>query len=361
MDLSIKAGYINNKEFYRNKRVLITGHTGFKGAWFTAVLNYLGANALGYSLAPEKECLFSKIDGSELIQSVTGDILDYDYLKQVIEKFKPEIVFHLAAFGFINECYNDPLRAYNTNVIGTVNLLEALRKSESLKSIVLISSDKVYENKGDGAIYKESESLGGLSPYSGSKTCMEFAINDYAKTYFKDIGAPGISIARASNVLAGGDHIKSRLIPSILNAIDEGIAVELRNPCQTRPWQSVLDAIDGYLTLGRLNDQKSGAYDGAWNIGPTSDGIRSVQWVYETMKKTFHGLSEQEGKPFETEESKTLGLDICKMLEKTDWEPRLSCEKVIAQVVEFYNAQSRKVPERTICMQQIADYYGGLL
>lgn len=361
MDSNIKDGFINNKKFYKNKRVLITGHTGFKGAWFTAILNYLGANALGYSLVPEEGCLFNKMNGGELIQSVTGDILDYEHLKRVIRDFKPEIVFHLAAFGFINECYNNPLRAYNTNVIGTVNLLEALRKTEALKSIVLISTDKVYENKGDGAIYEESEPLGGLSPYSGSKTCMEFAINDYAKTYYKDTGAPGITIARASNVLAGGDHIKSRLIPSILNAIDEGIAVELRNPLQTRPWQSVLDAIDGYLTLGRLNFLKLQYYNGAWNIGPLSDGIRSVQWVYETMKRTFHGLAEQEGKTFEAEESKTLGLDIHKMLDTTDWEPKLSCEKVIAQVVEFYLCQKNGVDEKTICMKQIANYYGGLI
>ena len=361
MDFSVKDGYIKNKEFYRNKRVLLTGHTGFKGTWFTAILNYLGVEALGYSLAPAEGCLFTKINGSELIQSISGDILDYEHLERVIEKFKPEIVFHLAAFGFINECYNDPLRAYNTNVIGTVNLLEALRKVESPKSVVLISTDKVYENKGDGAIYGESEQLGGVNPYSGSKTCMEFAINDYTKSYFKDIGASGISIARASNVLAGGDHIKSRLIPSILNAIDGEIAVELRNPMQTRPWQSVLDAIDGYLTLGRLNYQNPQSYNGAWNIGPSVDGMRSVQWVYETIKRTFHGLSEQKGKIFEAEEARTLGLDIRKMLEKTDWEPKLSCEKVIAQVVEFYLCQKNGMDERTICMQQISNYYGGLL
>lgn len=356
----MKDAHEKNLKFYKNRRVLVTGHTGFKGAWLTAILNYMGADAMGYALAPQQGSLYEKIHGDELINSVIGDLLDYRLLKETIQEFQPEIIIHLAAFGFMKECFDNPLRAYSTNLMGSVNLLEILRTCTSVKSIVLISTDKVYENKGDGAVYSERDILGGVGPYSGSKTCMEFLAKDYQNTYFQKNGLMvGIATVRASNVLAGGDHIETRLIPSILRSVAEGNAVELRNPTQTRPWQSVLDALNGYLTVARFLYEYPLEYSGSWNIGPTQDGIRSVLWIFEKIKESFEGLEGKKGEQFQISESETLGLDIRKALDKLDWEPRLSCEKVVESVVDFFKSQQCGESEYQICMRQINDFYGG--
>ncbi len=205
-----------NKSFYPGKRVFLTGHTGFKGAWMTAVLYILGVEAMGYSLKPEPGCLFEKIDGDGLIHSVAADIRDSERLKQELCSFKPEIVIHLAAKVPIHECFDDPKATYETNVMGTINLFEAIRFCESVKSVLMVTTDKVYENKGDGALYKETDPLGGIDPYSSSKTCMEFISDTYKKSYLQTSErAVGVSTVRASNVIGGGDHVQSRLIPTI--------------------------------------------------------------------------------------------------------------------------------------------------
>lgn len=350
----------NNKAFYKDKRVLVTGHTGFKGSWLITILNYMGAKTKGYSLQPEKGCLYEQIRGEELIDSVIGDLVDYTLLEETVLEFKPEIIVHLAAFGFMNECYNDPRRAYESNVIGTVNLLEIVRKCESVKSVVVVSTDKVYFNKGDGAVYTEEDQLGGTSPYSCSKTCMELVVQDYRDTYFGSLDRDvGIGIVRASNVLAGGDHIQTRLIPSILKSIDEGKPVELRNPSQTRPWQSVLDALDGYLTLARYLYNSPEIYSGVWNIGPTSAGIKSVGWVFDRMQSYFEGVKQRDAKQFGVHESETLGLDITKAITELDWKPNLTLDRVIEQVVEFYKGQKQGIDVLSLCKIQIEEYYGG--
>ena len=348
----------NNINFYKNKKVLVTGHTGFKGAWLSMILQFLNADVLGYSLAPESGSLYEKIGKKVLLKSVLGDLRDIAKLREVVVKFQPEVVIHLAAYGFINECYNDPIRAYSTNVLGTVNLLEVLRECDSVKSIVLVSTDKVYENKGDNSVYTEEDHLGGISPYSSSKTCMEFVANDYKTSYFQTVDCEvGIATVRASNVLAGGDHIATRLIPSILRAVEKGEAVEIRNPMQTRPWQSVFDALNGYLTIGRYLYNNPIEYSGAWNIGPTVDGIRTVSWVYEKIKQSFDGLEDVEGKQFKVAESQTLGLSINKALRRLDWKPLLSCEDVIDWVVDFFKRQRTGENEYKIMLDQIKTFY----
>lgn len=349
----------NNKHFYKGKKILVTGHTGFKGSWLISILNLFEADCLGYSLQPEKGCLYEQINGDNLIKSVEGDLGDYELLIKKMNEFRPEIVIHLAAFGFMNECYQDPQRAYKSNVMGTVNLLEAIRECGTVKSVVIVSTDKVYANKSDGAIYKEEDLLRGESPYSCSKTCMEFIVNDYRETYFKNLKDRkiGIGIVRASNVLAGGDHIKSRLIPTILRSIDEGIAVELRNPTQTRPWQSVLDALDGYLTVGRFLYENPEEYSEAWNIGPTRDGIKSVSWVFNKMQSYFKGLEQSTAEHFDVNESGTLGLDITKSISRLDWSPKLDVDRVMELVVDFYKAQKEGKNVLSICRSQIKEYY----
>ena len=354
----MKDANFKNCSFYKGKKVLITGHTGFKGAWLVQVLNYLGAEAMGYALAPEKGCLYEKINGDGLIKSVVGDIRDYKTLELAMSQFQPEIVLHLAALALVKDCYDDPVKAYETNVLGTVNLLENIRHCKSVKSVVVVTTDKVYENKGDGAVYKEEDLLGGADPYASSKACMELVVRAYRDSYFlKGDREVGIGTVRASNVLGGGDHVRSRLIPSILNAVSEGKTLELRNPNQTRPWQSVLDALNGYLTVGRYLYENPKEYSEGWNIGPTIDGIRTVSWVFDKIKNTYNGLEMESGLKFGVHESETLGLNIQKSLVRLDWAPTLSCDRVVEQVTEFFKSQQSGVDEREICMKQIDEFF----
>lgn len=354
----MKDAHIKNHEFYKGRKVFVTGHTGFKGAWLTQVLHYLGAEAMGYALAPEEGCLYEKVSGDSLIRNIAGDVRDYQALADALLHFRPEIVFHLAASALVKDCFEDPLRAFGTNVMGTVNLLEAVRHCETVKSIVVVTTDKVYENKGDGAVYQENDPLGGADPYAASKTCMEHAARAYRDSYFQTADRMlGIGTVRASNVLGGGDHVQSRLIPSILNAVSKGEAVELRNPNQTRPWQSVLDALNGYLTVGRYLYENPKEYSEGWNIGPTTDGIRTVSWVFQKIKNTYHGLEAETGAKLDVKESETLGLDIQKSLDRLDWEPRLSCERVVEQVTEYFMGRQAGEDDRTICLRQISEFY----
>lgn len=353
----MKDANFKNQDFYKNKNVLVTGHTGFKGAWLCSVLDYLQSNVTGYALKAERGSLFEKINGAGMVTHVEGDIRNYDFLKKTVDETQPEIVFHLAALAQVKDCFDDPIKAYSTNVMGTVNLLEALKDSP-VKSIVIVTTDKVYENKGNGAIYVENDLLGGSDPYATSKTSMEFVAKAYRESYYQNSEkCVGIATVRASNVLAGGDHVRTRLIPSILNAVSEGRELELRNPDQTRPWQSVLDALNGYLTIGRYLYDEPLEYSEGWNIGPTIDGIRSVSWIVKKVKESFAGLESKDGVRFDVKESETLGLDISKALERLDWNPELSCDEVVKSVVEFFSGQQQGISERVLCQKQIEKFY----
>jgi CDP-glucose 4,6-dehydratase len=325
----------------------------------TAVLYSLGAETMGYSLEPEPGCLFEKIGGDTMLWSVTADILDSGRLKKELCSFKPEIVFHFAAKAIVKDCFDDPKTTYETNVMGTVNLFEAIRSCESVKVVLLITTDKVYENKGDSAVYTEADPLGGIDPYSSSKTCMEFISETYKKSYLRTKEKnTGVSTARASNVIGGGDHVQSRLIPSILSAIAQGKDIELRNPNQTRPWQSVLDALNGYLTIARLMYDDPEKYSSQWNIGPFNEGIMTVLEVVDMMK-TFYECSTgySQVKPFNVTESQTLGLDIGKAIKYLGWAPELSFDKTLYNLVDFFKRQQSNESERDICLKQIEDFF----
>jgi CDP-glucose 4,6-dehydratase len=243
--------------------------------------------------------------------------------------------------------------------MGTVNLFEAIRACESVKSVLIVTTDKVYENKGDGALYVETDPLGGIDPYSGSKACMELISETYKKSYLQTNGRMiGISTARASNVIGGGDHIKTRLIPSILNSFAAGKVTELRNPHQTRPWQSVLDALNGYLTITRLMYENPEKYSGPWNIGPTKEGIQSVLTVVNKMQTYYQSdFGFVEHNTFKVVESQTLGLDITKSLNMLDWSPELSLDKMLYDLVDFFKRQQSEESERDICLRQIREFF----
>jgi CDP-glucose 4,6-dehydratase len=348
-----------NKEFYGDKRVFVTGHTGFKGAWLTQILNELGSRARGYALPPEPGCLFAKINGSELIDHVIGDVREVDRITDALISFKPEVVLHLAAQAIVKDCYDDPHRAYGTNVMGTVNLFEAVRQAPSVKSVVVITTDKVYENKGDAAVYSVGDPLGGADPYSASKTCMEFVSDSYKNSYLQTEGRTvGIATVRASNVIAGGDHVQSRLIPSILNGFASGKPAELRNPGQTRPWQSVLDAINGYLTIARKLYEEPLKFSTAWNIGPAKEGICPVGSVFEKLSQYFNSSEPYAaaGK-FSVKESKTLGLDIERSIDLLGWSPEQPLDKMLYDLTDFFKRQKNSEPERSICLRQIREFF----
>ncbi len=348
-----------NKEFYQGKRVLVTGHTGFKGSWLTAILHELGAVSRGLALAPVAGSLFEKIGGASLIDHVVCDIRNGGAVKQAVSDFQPEIVIHLAAQAIVKDCFDDPETAYSTNVLGTVSLLEAVRGCECVKSVLVVTTDKVYENKGDGAVYAETDPLGGVDPYSASKTCMEVIAASYRDSYLlTGARTVGVATVRASNVLAGGDHVASRLIPSILSGFAAGKPVELRNPDQTRPWQSVLDAMNGYLTITRKLYEEPARYSEAWNIGPSIDGIRTVADVFSIMQKFFDGaLPYEEVQKFEVRESQTLGLAIGKAQERLGWLPEQPLEKMLYDVVDYFKRQNAGETEISICRRQIRDYF----
>lgn len=353
-----KRANLVNKAFYCGKRVFVTGHTGFKGAWLTAMLHELGAETTGYALAPAEGCLFEKMGGDTMLHSIIDDVRDYERLTASLLEAQPEIVIHLAAQAIVKDCFDHPRYTYETNVMGTENLFEAVRQCASVKSVVVVTTDKVYENKGDGAVYVETDPLGGIDPYSSSKTCMEHIAYTYRHSYLQTgERMTGVSTVRASNVLGGGDHVQSRLIPSILNAISAGKPVELRNPHQTRPWQSVLDALNGYLAIGRLMYLEPQKYSGEWNIGPTIDGIKDVLWVVNKMQAHYTNTQYILGDAFDVTESKTLGLDITKSLAQLDWMPLLSCDRMLYNVVDFFKQQQAAIPEREICAMQIAEFF----
>jgi CDP-glucose 4,6-dehydratase len=314
---------------------------------------------VGYALAPEPESLFEKIGGDRMCKSVIADVRDYGRLDRELNGFKPEIVIHFAALLPVQSCYDDPRLAYDTHVMGTVNLFEALRSCDSVKSVLIVTTDKVYENKGDGALYQETDPLGGADPYSSSKACMELVAETCKRSYLQTGGKMvGVSTARASNVLGGGDHIQSRLIPSILNAFAQGKEVELRNPHQTRPWQSVLDALNGYLSIARLMYHEPEKYSGPWNIGPVKEGIKSVLEVVEKMQGHYKSAAGfKPGVNFKVQESNTLGLDITKSLTQLDWAPEIPLDKMLYDLVDYYKRRQAKEPDRDICLRQVREFF----
>jgi len=357
----VEKASVYNREFYNGKRVCVTGHTGFKGAWLTQILSELGAVAGGYALPPAPGCLFEKIDGAKLIEHTVGDVRDFERIQDSLVTFRPEVVMHLAAQAIVQDCFENPRYAYETNVMGTVNLFEAVRKCPSVKSVLVVTTDKVYENKGDGAIYKVGDVLGGADPYSASKTCMEFISESYRDSYLQTGNADvGVATVRASNVIAGGDHVKSRLIPSILGGFAAGKPVKLRNPEQTRPWQSALDAINGYLTIARKLYDEPLRFSNAWNIGPAKEGICSAGSVFEKMRVYFDSSEafETVGK-FEVKESKTLGLDIEESVKMLGWSPEQSLDRMLYDLTDYFKRQNSGESERDICSQQIRKYFSG--
>lgn len=339
--------------FYKGKRVLVTGHTGFVGVWLSMILKYFGADVCGMALPEEEGSLFERVKDYINVPEVLYDLRDYANVEKVLDCFKPEIVIHLAAFGFIQECLADPLRAFSTNVDGTINLLNAINNCECVKSIIIFSSDKVYRNVGDIRLFSEEDELGGIDPYSASKTCEDITAESFYETYFKNKEI-GMVIVRPSNILGGGDHHDNRLIPSIFNNMMNGQRMMIRHPDSVRPWQSILDVCDAVLLLAEkaYTDRKLSIY----NVGPNPSGVKSVKEIVEIVADiccSCDSIMDSEGST-ETHEHSFLGLSIAKIERELNWKPKHDLETILKNVYECYNV---KDDIYNVCMGQIEEYY----
>lgn len=346
-----------NKTFWQDRKVLITGHTGFKGSWLTLLLNTLGANICGYSLVPStKPSLFEVAQINEICDSYYGDIRDSDLFQSVVTKFQPEIVFHLAAQPFVGASYRDPVETFSTNVMGLINVLECLRKTQSVKHIVNVTSDKCYENKEWPWGYRETDPMGGFDPYSSSKGCAELVTASWRRSF---LGPAGISLAsgRAGNVIGGGDWANDRLIPDFVRSVTVGEQLIIRNPRATRPWQHVLEPLSGYVKLAEeLAASPERAAD-AWNFGPDKQSIRDVEWLAETICKLWgDGASFRMSGNYAYHEAHTLILDSAKARTILNWRSCWTVNEALKRVVAWHKSFNFGGNARKLCLNDIEDY-----
>ncbi|MFI5203026.1 MAG: CDP-glucose 4,6-dehydratase [Flavobacteriales bacterium] len=338
--------------FYKNKRVFLTGHTGFKGAWLLTWLYSMGAVVKGYALHPvNKADLYNVINGQSMCDSVIADIRDKEKLKKEIIDFKPDVIFHMAAQPLVGYSYSNPMETFEVNTIGTAAVLDTLRWLEKKCSVVIITTDKVYENH-ESPAYKETDRLGGYDPYSASKAAAELVVTSYRNSYFNinqfDSHQKSIASARAGNVIGGGDWSRDRIIPDIIKALLANEKVIVRNPKAVRPWQYVLDPLHGYLLLALNLDKNHQQFSGAWNFGPENNDQVTVQQVVETaIKKWGHGSFEISDKKSEFHETALLTLDITKACRELNWLPRNNSQQSIDKTIEWYKQPSDKLKEVT--------------
>lgn len=329
---------------YKNKRVFITGHTGFKGSWLSYALCKAGAVVKGYALTPNTEpALFSLIKQKIKIDSVIADIKDHQKLEQEILNFEPDFIFHLAAQPLVRKSYKEPLNTFSTNIIGTANVLNALQKLNNPCSSLFITTDKVYENKEWHYPYRETDRLGGYDPYSASKACAELVINSYCNSFFNtadfDKHKKAIASVRAGNVIGGGDWSEDRLIPDIIKSITENKKIVIRNPYAVRPWQHVLEPVFGYLQLALLLATDAKKYGGAWNFGPANtDNLSVLHIAKKAIAIWGNGEIDLQADPLAVHEANLLKLDISKAINELKWKPKMDADQAIAKTITWYKS-----------------------
>ncbi len=345
-------------ECYRGKKVLITGHTGFKGGWLSVWLKSLGAEVLGYALAPETDpCLFEAISLSSEIKSVFGDICDEKHLQGVFQEFKPDFVFHLAAQPLVRRSYFEPVLTYRTNVMGTLNVLEAARTCESVKAFVNVTTDKCYENKETKTGYKEDDPMGGYDMYSSSKGCVEIMSSSYRRSFLQGADTFNMATARAGNVIGGGDWAKDRLVPDCVRALHSGQKIELRNPSSVRPWQHVLEPLSGYLLLGeKLFSQNGREYAQGFNFGPDETSLLTVEEVVKKFVEQWGSGSYCVTASDGLHEAGLLNLNIDKAFAVLGWKPVYNADKAVQKTVEWYRAFYDNKNMYDFTIKQIREY-----
>lgn len=352
-----------SREFWRNRRVFITGHTGFKGSWLVAMLNRLGAETAGYALAPPSEPnLFAAASISSFGVSTIGDIRDQAALDRAMADAKPDIVLHLAAQALVRPAYWDPIETFSTNVMGTAQVLEAVRKTPSVRAAVVITSDKVYDNVEWAWAYRESDRLGGKEPYGVSKACAELVVEAYRASYFKGEGAAALATARAGNVIGGGDWAVDRLIPDAARAFSKGERLVIRNPSAVRPWQHVLEPLSGYLTLARaiFEAPKTLPEPLVFNFGPSSEDAVPVRAIVDKVVARWGGdAGWEQDTSVQPYEARLLEVDSAKSRVALKWAPRWRLEETLDRTIDWYKAFYRGDDMKAVTLQQIDEYLNG--
>lgn len=352
-----------SSQFWRGKRVLLTGHTGFKGSWLTLWLRSMGAEVTGFALDPGTEpSLFELAGVAEGINDQRGDLRDLGALLELIADSRPEIVLHLAAQPLVREGYRDPLGTYSSNVMGTLNLLEAIRQVGGVRACVLVTTDKVYANQEWQWPYRENEPLGGHDPYSSSKACCELLAQSYAASFFSTerYAEHGMALAtaRAGNVLGGGDFAAERLIPDVLKAWSGGEPVTLRNPQAVRPWQHALEPLAGYLLLAAGLYQQGPTFVGAWNFGPGEADMCSVGEVVELLARRWVQSPGLRIEPSELHEAGLLRLDSSRARQSLGWKPRWSLQQCLERTLDWHMAWKAGENMREVTLNQLNLYRG---
>lgn len=350
-------GLVVNAQFWRGKRVLLTGHTGFKGSWLALWLQQLGANVSGLALpAATVPNLFHLADVANGMESFSCDVRDAEHVARVVRAVNPEIVIHMAAQALVRYGYQNPIETYATNVMGTVHLLAALRECADLRAVISVTSDKCYDNKEWVWAYRENEALGGYDPYSSSKAATELVTSAFNNSYFSERKI-GIASARAGNVVGGGDWAADRLVPDIIQSFIAGKPVRIRRPLAVRPWQHVLEPLSGYLLLAEKIYSSSADFAGAWNFGPQESDAKPVQWVVEQLAAAWgDGAQWEVDNGSHPHEAHYLKLDISKAKSRLDWQPRWTLEKTLAYTVDWYKNCNQGGDVRQLTLEQIAAY-----
>ena len=348
--------------FWQGKRVLVTGHTGFKGAWLSLWLTQLGAKVTGYALQPPTNpSLFELCGLNQDMVSHIGDVRDYGKLLTVMKTARPDIILHLAAQPLVRESYANPVETYATNVMGTIHLLEAVRQEKSVRAVVNVTTDKCYENKEWVWGYRENEPMGGYDPYSNSKACSELVTSAFRDSFFnpQNYEQHGVAIAtaRAGNVIGGGDWAADRLIPDFIRAIEANEKIRIRNPRAIRPWQHVLEPLSGYLMLAERLYKEGTVFAEGWNLGPEDSDAKPVEWIVKKLCQLWgEGAAYAIDNGEHPHEANYLKLDCSKAKTRLKWQPRWCLQEALERIVEWNKAYRAQQDMKDICLTQITDY-----
>lgn len=350
-----------NPEFWHRKKVLLTGHTGFKGSWLSLWLQSLGAEVIGYSLGPPTEpSLFQLAGIGRGMVSILGDIRDLRQIVRVISDHQPSIVIHMAAQALVRQSYQEPVETFATNVLGTVHLLEAVRCTNTVHAVVIVTSDKCYENQNDHRAYRETDPMGGFDPYSSSKGCAELVTASYRNSYFTALNKgtrTAVGSARSGNVIGGGDWAIDRLVPDCLRAILEEREIRIRNPDATRPWQHVLEPLGGYLLLAEKLYEDGGRYAASWNFGPDETEAKPARWIVKRICESWGPQARWTiDRGHQLHEASYLNLDSAKAKAQLEWKPQWNLESALEATVTWYKAYQSRSDMRLTTLDQIQSY-----